>query len=516
MSQSAVTVVITPREGHFMAERSLASVLADDAVPFELIYVDIASPPDHARAIRAEADARGFSVIRHDRWIAPAAARKAALPGVSTKYVAFVDNDILIERGCLGRLIDCAEETGAGLVCPLYIQAGGGLAPTIHMAGGEFVWSADDRRELVGERHRLVGQPAAAANGLARAKADFTEYHYVVGRMDLLGDAGAISDDILLIHEHLDLGLFARERGMDVIVEPAARATYVAFEPRPLSDLDFYRRRWDEADCRKSVLAFADKRLGANRVELVDQTFDYIAKRRHEAELRRRGSSGRDLDAPMTRAELAQDRHGLREQATARGYSAQELRLIDDAADLATALFDGLYRPDGRPFLSHTIGVASALVRYELDADIVRAGLLHSAYFQRPAWLAEANLHSLMGRMPRVATLARGQPDARAFLARGDADLMSLTTVGAAIFSILAANEVDMRLASEYRASGRAADLAPPMLERVTQVLALFGISGLAASAALPIGTVAPSPLFGQAPKESFRLDPASLRRLFA
>src|ERR1700744_2602145 len=119
MSDPLVTVVICPREGHFLTERSLLSVLADDSLPFELIYVDIASPPAIEQAIRAQAAVRPFQVVRHDGWVAPAAARKSAIAGVKTKYVVCLDNDILVDRGCLKKLVACAEETGAGLVCPL-------------------------------------------------------------------------------------------------------------------------------------------------------------------------------------------------------------------------------------------------------------------------------------------------------------------------------------------------------------------------------------------------------------
>src|ERR1700712_751134 len=175
MSQPAVTVIVSPREGHFMSERSLLSVLADNELAFDLIYIDIASPPDIAQAIRGLAETRGFTLPRHDDWIAPSLARKQVLGDVKTKYVACVDNDILVERGCLKTLIDCAEETGAGLVCPLYVQTGGGRPATIHMAGGEFTWSDGDKGELIGEHHRLVGAPVAAASALKRAKADYTE-----------------------------------------------------------------------------------------------------------------------------------------------------------------------------------------------------------------------------------------------------------------------------------------------------------------------------------------------------
>jgi hypothetical protein len=513
MSQPAVTVIVSPREGHFMSERSLLSVLADDELAFELIYIDIASPPDIAQAIRGLAEAHGFTLHRHDDWIAPSLARKQVLGDVKTKYVACVDNDILVERGCLKTLIDCAEETGAGLVCPLYIQVGGGRAPTIHMAGGESSWSED--HELIGERHRLVGAPLAAAADLVRAEADYPEYHYLLAPTAFLAAPDAVSQDILLIHEHLDLALVARHRGLDIIVEPAARATYVAFEPRPLRELAFYRERWSVNACRDSVHAFKAKWLGAHTTAFVENTYDYIAARLQEVELRRPGSAGADLDQVMTPDDLAQSRMGLREQAFSRGYSSTEIDLIEGAAEFATLLYDGLYRPDGRPFLSHAIGTASALVRYELNVDIVQAGLLHAAFTHRPDWMPLDELGATFAKTPGVATLVHGQPPARAYLTDTTADLGMFNVVGAAIATVLTANEIDMRLAGEYRATARPADLSPTTLERAALALGAFGVDGLPRTACLPDGQLMTRPLFGQEVRtKSFRLDSRNRRVL--
>jgi hypothetical protein len=197
---------------------------------------------------------------------------------------------------------------------------------------------------------------------------------------------------------------------------------------------------------------------------------------------------------------------GLREQAIARGYGRDEIGRIEASADYATTLYDGLYRPDGRPFLNHAIGTASALVRYELQADIVQAGLLHAAYTHRPPWLAEADLAAALGRQPAIDRMVRAQPEARAFLANAAADLLSLNTVGAAVGAVLAANEADMRLSGEYRATGRAVELTPVALDRTRTMLALFGVEGLAASAALPAGEGSDWPVFGAVRRDSFRL----------
>jgi glycosyltransferase involved in cell wall biosynthesis len=512
MVEPLVTVVITPREGHFMARSSLLSVLADDAMPFDLIYVDFAAPPATEQVIRAEAAARNFKLVQLEGWMPPSAARKSVLPQIKTRYVAFVDNDTLVEPGCLERLVACAEETGAGLVCPLYIQAGGGRTPTIHMAGGEFGWAGE---RLIYEAHRLEHVAVEAADEMAREPVDFTEYHYVLGRIELLSRPGAISDDVLLVHEHLDLGLYAREQGAVVMIEPAARVSYIAFEPRPLSDIAFFRERWDVAACERSLAAFGRRWPMADRAALIDSMKGYAAGRLMEADLCREGRRAADLDRPMDRGELAQSRFALREQAIERGYRAEEVRGLEKACDLATLLFDGLYRPDGRPFLSHVIGTASVLVRYDIQTPIVQSGLLHAAYTHRPAWMSEAQLSQTIASICGGDALIRAQPTARDFLTQDGADCGALNMIGASIVAMLAANEIDMRLSGEFRATGRAADLTPAMLRRTCEVLGYFDVEGLIKSVSAPREAVEAWPLLGLGVQPvSFRLDAQNQRIL--
>ena len=511
MTEPLVTVVISPREGHWMAESSLMTVLADDLVPFDLIYVDFDAPPKFADALRRHAAERGFRLVVHQDWIEPSAARRALLPEIRTKYVAFADNDIAVERGCLAKLVACAEETGAALVAPLYLQGGEGAPTTIHMAGSEFVWSETAPPVLLSDHHRLTGQPAEAAAELDRAAVDFTEYHYVLARTDFVRQPGAISSDVLLVHEHLDLALFAREQGERVFFEPSARITYAAFGPRPLSDRAFFRRRWSVAGCEASAAAFA------KRWPIVDAdafSGGFARQKLPEVSLRRSGSAGVDLDAPMRPEELAQSRVRLREQALGRGYSDEDVLGFEEAGDLATLLFDGVYRPDGRPFLSHAIGTASVLVRYELQAFVVRAGLLHAALTHRPPWLDADEVAAAL-QAAGADTLVRGQPVVSALFAGDDVDIGALNMLGVRIAAILAANDVDMRLAGEYRGTGRPPDLNPLMRQRIAQALEGFGVDGLIESSAVIEEAAQPWPVLGAPARHvSFRLDAPNRRVL--
>jgi hypothetical protein len=73
--------------------------------------------------------------------------------------------------------------------------------------------------------------------------------------------------------------------------------------------------------------------------------------------------------------------------------------------------------------------------------------------------MPEAELSATLGERFGGDRLIVAQPKARAFLALEKADCGVLNMAGAATMAMLAANEVDMRLSGEYRATGRPADL---------------------------------------------------------
>jgi GT2 family glycosyltransferase len=505
-----LTVMISPREGHFLTLKSLASVLADDALAFDVVYVDILSPPDVAAAIGAVAAERGFPVIRHDRWIAPAAARKAALSHVKTPYVAFIDNDIFVERGTFKRLVECAEETGAGLVGPIYLQGASAGAMSIHMAGGDLAYDAAGR--ITSETHLLADAPLEAARALVRREVDFLEYHCLLARTELVMDPAVISDDVLVLHEHIDVALAARERGFGVWIEPAARVNFASADRGRLADLAFFRERWGEAACEASLDAFVRRRPVADPEAFFAPVRNFYRDRQQFTATFHARAKGADLDRAMAPAELAQTRTALREQAQSHAYDAAQIKALELACDFATLIHDSVYRPDGRPFLNHVIGTASALIRYDLRQEVVLAGLLHAAYTHRPAWMEAAEVTRLLTSGGVADRIVRGLPTAKAQLARG-AVVGDLTRTEVWALAVEAANETDMLISGEYRACGRPREIPTQGIALLGEVLGLVGAPGLAASAAGGPGEGAQSPILGFARMHgSFWLDARSRR----
>lgn len=61
-------------------------------------------------------------------------------------------------------------------------------------------------------------------------------------------------------------------------------------------------------------------------------------------------------------------------------YLETDLCLVRDSYCCAVRLFSGQYRASGKPFICHLIGTASILADLQVPAEVVIAGLLHSAY----------------------------------------------------------------------------------------------------------------------------------------
>ena len=260
MQQPLVTIAYVPREVFSQTRESLQAVLSDTAEPFDLVCVDGASPPELQTWLEGMAMDHEFTLLRSDRYLTPNQARNIALEYVKTPYVAFVDNDVLPSKGWLKALLDCAEETGAWAVGPLYCEHLP-LESKIHMAGGLCRFHTDNRGgRWYEEKHHLQHQPLAGnEDKLHRQETELIEFHTVLVSMAAFEQLGPLDECLLNHSEHADFSLSIRKAGGTVYLEPASRITYVP--PRRLSDEDrpFFELRWSEAWSRSSMDHFIEK-----------------------------------------------------------------------------------------------------------------------------------------------------------------------------------------------------------------------------------------------------------------
>ncbi len=260
MADPQVTIVVVPRERFSYTERSLESIYEHTTFPFSLIYVDGGSPARIKRYLQAEAQRKGFQLIRTNHYLPPNRARNIGLRHVKSKYVVFIDNDVLVTPGWLEPLVQCAEETGAWVVGPLYLE-GELSAQVIHMAGGTVEIKDEQGQRKFMAKMRLLGKrlPEVTAP-LKREQTDYVEFHCMLMQRDVFEQLGPLDEKLFSTREHIDVGMTVRQAGGTVYIEPASVIAFLVPEPPiALSDVPFLMLRWSEAWNQASVEHFQKK-----------------------------------------------------------------------------------------------------------------------------------------------------------------------------------------------------------------------------------------------------------------
>jgi hypothetical protein len=270
------------------------------------------------------------------------------------------------------------------------------------------------------EDHRYFGQQLADVQPkLVREPVEQIEFHCALVRREVFDKLGPLDEGLWSAAEHSDLCLMVRKAGAKVYLEPSSVVTYVPPPPFTRADRDFYMLRWSHAWNTATVEHFRSKW----RLEDDDPGMTFLAqwcekhrriawqgvmkaariiggtpgkwlqnhviiplelklnRRKHPNVLAHRSKERRPI-APKSHWEVpcAQTNLQLYNQLLAQGRTDDELRLARDAYELAMRLFSGHYRGNGKPFVSHLVGVASVLAAHDRPIETVAAGLLHSVY----------------------------------------------------------------------------------------------------------------------------------------
>ena len=251
MVEPIVTIVVVPREQFSSTRDSLESVFRHTESPFKLICVDGGSPRQVQRYLEARAREKGFRLIRSDRYLPTNQARNIGLEHVTTKYVVFLENDMVVAPHWLQRLVKCAEETGAAIVGPLICQ-GEPLHQVVHFAGGKCSISQEegDGRLLRRLDERIFKQGEKVVDvreRLRREPTELAELHCMLVRSEIFERIGPLDEALLNTKEHVDLCLAVSQAGGVIYFEPESVVTYLASRPITWADVSFYMLRWSDA-----------------------------------------------------------------------------------------------------------------------------------------------------------------------------------------------------------------------------------------------------------------------------
>ena len=400
-----VTVVVVFRERHSFASRSLRSILEHREYPFALHYHDSQSPPSVRRELEA-AQARGELTLFQSGAGTPNQLRNQALQAVTTKYVCFIDNDVLVTKGWIETLVSTAERAEAGIVFPLYLM-GEFSADRIHMAGGKNHLSEKDGQTEYNEEHLFANAPASRIVGtLQGGDSDFGEFHCMLLSMKMLQEVGPLDEAYLQVNEHIDIAMVARQANYRVIFEPKSVVSYVyANEHSPywLCDIEPFGKRWSHELAARDVAHLSSKW----RLRSLQSMTSFLN--------RQIGSMELVHPRPVEPAVAAVDNHAypyvhsfplLVRQCLAQGHSRKEIAELNRVFDVAAELHGGSFRSSKKTFQEHVVRVASVLVVHGAPFDLVKASLLHAAYMPNtssgrhlaPTERNRALLRELVGR----------------------------------------------------------------------------------------------------------------------
>jgi hypothetical protein len=258
-SPAPVTVVVLPRERFGLTETSLELLYEHTPKPFELIFVDPNSPRRIRDYLERQAHAKGFRILRVDHFLPSPQMRNLALRETKTPYVVFIENDVIVRAGWLDALRSCAEETGAPIVGPLYLEQAA-QRQVVHMAGGVLRLDDFGRQRRCTEIHRFQGSPLCeVAHALRRQPTDLIEFHCVLIRADVVRQLGGFDEGMKNTAEHVDFCLSMRAAGHQIYFEPRAVVVYMQPPPFQWSDVRFFCTRWNDTWARQTIAHFAHK-----------------------------------------------------------------------------------------------------------------------------------------------------------------------------------------------------------------------------------------------------------------
>ena len=260
LTDTQVTIVVVPRERFSCTRESLESIYQYTEIPFKLVYVDGNSPKQVQQYLQKTAQEQEFQIIRTDYYLTPNHARNLGLAQVDTKYVVFLDNDVVVSSGWLNHLVKCAEETEAAVVGPLMCQ-NEPLHEIVHFAGGEsHIWTDKTGRRRLREKMYKQGQRVVDVRPqLQRQPTELAEFHCVLVRTEIFERIGRLDEAFFNTKEHLDFCMSVRESGGTVYFEPDSLVTYVPGPPLELSDLHYYMLRWSDEWTVASLQRMQDK-----------------------------------------------------------------------------------------------------------------------------------------------------------------------------------------------------------------------------------------------------------------
>jgi GT2 family glycosyltransferase len=287
--QPMVTIVVVPRERFSYSQQSLESIYTETDYPFELVYVDGASSPELKAYLETQSKEKQFKLIRTEHYLSPNRARNIGTQAANGKYIVFVDNDVLVQRGWLQKLVECAEETGATVVGTLTC-IDSPVHEVVHNGGGETHIEIRTENGKAGryavQKSYLEGKRVSKIpDQITRVQCEFVEFHTALVRKSFFDDHGPLDEGLLSTREHIDLCLSAAKVGGTVYCERQSIVTYMTGAEFDWHDYTYFGLRWSDAWDLASFEHFR-KKWDIEEDWYFERRYNRLGRRRYRALMR--------------------------------------------------------------------------------------------------------------------------------------------------------------------------------------------------------------------------------------
>jgi glycosyltransferase involved in cell wall biosynthesis len=242
-----VTIAMIPRDTFALSNQVLDRLAETTPGGVSVIVVDTGASAAPRAYMEACCKQHGFTLLRSRKTATPSQARNAAIKFITSKYVAFVDNDTLVTDGWLEPLVNCAEETGAWAVGPTICER---LPETtwLHGYDGELeIRQSPDGARYYHDFHCNAHLRLDSVRPqLKRTETPIVEFHAQLVAMKAFREVGDYNENIVNMYDYGDFLLRVRARGGKIMLEPGSLVTYVPPRGVPPEDREFFELRWSE------------------------------------------------------------------------------------------------------------------------------------------------------------------------------------------------------------------------------------------------------------------------------
>jgi len=279
---TSVEVVVTVRDHYSSTLRTVQSVLATTADHVGVMVVTGAS----SRRLRSRLQRlcpRRVRLVGPHHHLTANAARQLALHHTRKPWVAFVDNDVIVDAGWLDGLIAVARHHDALATRPVVLQRFVHDGPvTIHESGGTCRIRPGPFGAGLDEHHDLMHASVVAADHITDQPVGMLEYHCALFNRARLLAIGDFDTTIDSQGEHLDLTLRIHQAGEEIWLASGVRVTIEFTWGLTPSDISMFLGRWSPRFNERSRLRFNAKWAITNPDD-APATWGYAATARRQA-----------------------------------------------------------------------------------------------------------------------------------------------------------------------------------------------------------------------------------------